>query len=30
MSNIYRTAFGVQKGDSLYDVLSTGPKYFKK
>lgn len=30
MSNIYKSAFGIEDGDSLYDVMSQGADYFKK
>ena len=29
LSNIYKTAFSIKEGDSLYDILKAGPKYFK-
>ena len=29
LSNIYKTAFNIKDGDSLYDILKAGPKYFK-
>lgn len=29
MSNVFRTTFGIKEGDSLYDILQEGPKYFR-